>query len=68
MTVADFAALLVDVAPKVGLTEEDAPKTKTLLDAVNARHWPHPKTILMVRHVTNGEVDVEHWVRDLGTS
>lgn len=64
-TVAGFALALRGIAPKVGLTEDDAPQAKTLLDAVNARHWPHPRTILLVRHATNGDVDVEHWVRDL---
>lgn len=65
VTVTEFAARLAEIAPKVGLSADDAPKTKTLLDAVNARHWPHPKTILLVRMVTDGAVDLEHWVRDL---
>lgn len=64
-TVAGFAVELRTVAPSVGLAEDDAPMAKTLLDAVNARHWPSPRTILLVRHATGGDVDVEHWVRDL---
>jgi hypothetical protein len=64
-TVTDFAAELRELAPKVGLSEDDCPQTKTLTDAVNARHWPHPKTILLVRMATDGAVDLEHWVRDL---
>lgn len=64
-TVTDFAVELRALAPKVGLSELDCPQTKTLTDAVNARHWPHPKTILLVRLATDGAVDLEHWVRDL---
>lgn len=65
ITTVDFALRLKEIAPLVGLQETDAPQPKTLLDAVNGRHWPHAKVILLVRHATGGDVDVEHWVRDL---
>lgn len=64
-TTVEFAGFLAEIAPKVGLTPEDAPQPKTLLDAVNGRHWPSLPTVLLVRHATDGDVDVEHWVRDL---
>ncbi len=64
-TVAGFAERLRDVAPLVGLDPDCAPPAKTLLDSVNGRHWPHPRTILLVKYATDGAVDVEHWVRDL---
>ena len=67
MTVQSFADKMAEMAPKVGLSADAAPKAKTLLDAVNARHWPSAPTMLIVRYVTNGDVDLEHWVRDLYT-
>ena len=65
MTVVEFASKLADEAPKAGLARDLAPKTKTLLDAVNARHWPSLVTVLLTKRVTEGEVDVDQWVRDL---
>lgn len=72
LTVQSFAEAMVAAAAKVrmpdgkvGLPKSAAPQAKTLLDAVNARHWPSPPTMLLVRHLTKGEVDLEHWVRDL---
>lgn len=65
MTVTDFAGKLREIAPKCGLDKDDAPQPKTLLDAVNGRHWPHLRTVLLVEHATDGDVRVEHWVRDL---
>lgn len=65
MTVADFADRLADVAKRLGLPPGAAPRAKTLLDSVNGRHWPHPMTILLTRHATDGDVDLEHWARDL---
>lgn len=64
-TVVGFSDELRAIAVKLGFEERDVPATKTLLDAVNGRHWPHPKTILFVKYATDGDVDVEHWVRDL---
>lgn len=64
-TVVEFSAQLAKLAPTLGLPRRAAPKTKTLLDSANAMHWPHPITMFLVRHATNGDVDVEHWVRDL---
>lgn len=65
MTVAGFAVKMAEIAPSVGLPTAAAPKAKTLLDAVNGRHWPSAATMLIIRHATNGDVDLEHWVRDL---
>lgn len=55
------------IAPRIGLPIEAVPQPKAMLDALNGRHWPQPWTILLVRHVTGGDVDLEHWVRDLYT-
>lgn len=68
MTVASFATKLAETAPKVGLPASAAPKAKTLLDAVNGRHWPSAPTMLIIRYVTDGDVDLEHWVKDLYTA
>jgi hypothetical protein len=65
MTAVDFAEKLAVVAPNLGLPVEASPKTKTLLDAMNGRHWPSLVTVLIVRYATNGGVDLEHWVKDL---
>lgn len=64
-TITEFADQLRELAPRFGLTADDVPATKTLTDAVNGRHWPHPKTIMLIRYATDGDVDIEHWVRDL---
>lgn len=72
ISVTDFAARLAETAtrlaatrPELGIRPEDAPRPKTLLDAVNARHWPHAILILLTRLATNGQVRDEHWVQDL---
>jgi hypothetical protein len=65
MTVVQFSAMLSEEAPRAGLRPDQAPKTKTLLDAVNARHWPSLITVELTRRVTKGAVDVGSWVRDL---
>lgn len=65
LTVTDFAVTLRDLAPAVGLDPDAAPAAKTLLDAVNGRHWPHLRTVLLVRHATAGAIDVQQWVSDL---
>lgn len=65
ITAIAFAERLAEMAPRLGLVASAAPKPKALLDSINARHWPHPITVFLVRHGTNGDVDLEHWVRDL---
>lgn len=65
MTVVQFSTMLSDEAPRAGLRGDQAPKTKTLLDAVNARHWPSLITVELTRRVTGGAVDTKHWVADL---
>jgi hypothetical protein len=67
MTVVDFANKMGEVAPKLGLPVEASPRPKTLLDAVNGRHWPSLVTVLIARYATDGDVDLEHWVKDLYT-
>lgn len=53
------------IATKTGLRPTAAPSAKTLLDAVNGRHRPSLVTVLLARMVTDGQVDVQHWVSDL---
>lgn len=65
ITVVEFATRLAEIAPKIGMPLTAVPQMRTLLDSVNALHWPHPVTMFLVRHATNGDVDMEHWVRDL---
>lgn len=64
VTVVEFSTTLAKIATSLGIPPEAVPQTKALLDAVNALHWPHPVTMFLVRHATNGDVDIEHWVRD----
>lgn len=61
----EFTAKLIEIAPACGLTAASAPSRNSLMDAVTGRHWPSPPTMLLVRHATDGAVDLEHWVRDL---
>lgn len=53
------------VVTAVGLTPDAVPQPKALLDAVNGRHWPAPATMLILQYLTDGQVDLVHWVRDL---
>lgn len=64
-TITSFADELRALAPRLGVNADWVPQTKTLTDAMNARHWPHPVTILLIRHATDGDVDLQDWVRDL---
>lgn len=61
----DFQRKLIAISAHVGLRASDVPQVKAVLDATNARHWPALKTVLLVNQATNGDVDVQHWVRDL---
>ena len=65
ITAVDFAAKLRELAPKLGLPVESAPAPKTLLDAMNGRHWPSLVTVYLAKYATDGDVDTEHWVKDL---
>lgn len=65
VTAVDASVRMAAIADKYGLPYNAAPTPKTLLDAASGRHWPHPITIMLVRHLTGGDVDLEHWVRDL---
>jgi hypothetical protein len=65
MTVLDLVSKMVELAPEVGLPAAAVPTAVALRDSVNGRHWPSLTTVLLVSYVTNGDVDLEHWVRDL---
>lgn len=65
MRVSDLAAQMLKQADALGLDRSLVPPPKTLLDAVNARHKPSAPVMYLIRAVTDGEVDLEHWVRDL---
>lgn len=64
MTSIEFCAHLKLIARSCGLRTRDVPASKTLLDAVSGRHWPHPKTILLVEVATEGAITCRTWVRD----
>lgn len=64
-TVAELAAKLREVATRAGVHPDFAPPPKTLLDAVNGRHCPQVPVMLLIKHVTGGDIDLEHWHRDL---
>lgn len=67
-TVKSVAEELPAWAVKVGLPKKAAPQAKTLLDAVNGRHWPSAPLMLMVRALTTSwgtPIDLQDWVADL---
>src|SRR5882762_887556 len=55
-TLAGIAAGLAQARPELGIRASDAPVPKTLLDAVNARHWPKATLVLLTRLATGGDV------------
>lgn len=65
MSVPQFVELMRKHAPKLGLSELTVPEANILRDVVNGRHWPAIPILLIIRHATDGDVDAEHWVRDL---
>jgi hypothetical protein len=64
-TVRQATEAMARVAPTIGVPDHAIPQPKALLDAVNGRHWPSMATVLLLRHVTNGDVDLQHWVSDI---
>lgn len=64
-TVSELADKLREIAPSAGVDAAFAPPAKTLLDAVNGRHCPQVPVMLLIKHVTAGDVDLEHWHHDL---
>lgn len=67
-TVKSVADEMPGWAVKVGLKKSAAPQAKTLLDAVNGRHWPSAPVMLIIREMTASwghRVDLQDWVADL---
>lgn len=68
LTTRTFAAHLAEIARATaghGLTRDDAPSTKQVLDAVNGDHAPTLFLVLLVELATDGDVTLRHWVADL---
>lgn len=65
MRVVDLADRMTELASKVGVDPKHIPLPNTLRDTVNGRSRPSAPVMLLIRHVTDGSVDLEHWVRDL---
>lgn len=56
--------MAVQVCQDIGLPEAEAPARATIDDYRTGRYNPGATAILLLRHVTGGEIDVQHWVRD----
>lgn len=54
---------MIALAKQLGLPRGSAPKVKTLLDSVNGKHRPPLETVLMVRYLTDGAVDLDQWIK-----
>lgn len=65
LTSQKVAEMGVSVCEMLGLPTAGAPARKTIDDYRTGRHTPSALAILILRHVTGGEVDVEHWVFDM---
>jgi len=65
MRVVDLEQRMRDLSTTIGLLPSDVPSASTLRDSVNGRSCPSAPVMLLIRHVTAGEIDLEHWVRDL---
>lgn len=61
---AKVAEMAVKACEILGLPEEEAPSRKAIDDYRTGRHTPSASAILILRTVTGGEIDVQHWVRD----
>lgn len=61
-TVKGAAEELVPIAKRLGMPRKAAPKPKTLLDSVNGRHRPPLETVVLVRELTGGAIDVQQWL------
>lgn len=63
----DLHTRLVAACDRVGLTARHVPPVKSLADIALGRYQPNAAVLLLIRYVTDGDVDLEHWVRDLFT-
>lgn len=62
---ADLHAMCVETAERIGLPPRLIPPLKSLADIALGRYAANAAVLFLIRHVTNGEIDLEHWVRDL---
>lgn len=65
LTSYEFAKLARSRADEVGVDPALVPMPKSLSAIAAARRAPSAPVMLVIRHVTGGAVDLEHWVRDL---
>lgn len=65
MRTADLHARCVETAERIGLPPRLIPPLKSLADIALGRYAANAAVLFLIRHVTNGEIDLEHWVRDL---
>lgn len=65
MRSADFVELARERAPLVGCDPGIVPTARSLTDLCAGRYAPSAPVMLVIRTATDGEIDLEHWVRDL---
>ena len=65
VTVKGASEQMVPIAKRLGMPRRSVPKPKTLLDQVNGRHRASLETVVLVRELTKGEIDAQHWLRKL---
>lgn len=65
MTSSAFVVLARAQANEVGVDPALVPIAKSITAIASARRAPSAPVMLVIRHVTGGAIDLEHWVRDL---
>jgi hypothetical protein len=65
LRVIDLTDRMTEIAAEIGIDPKHVPLPNTLRDTVNGRSCPSAPVMLLIRHVTSGAIDLEHWVRDL---
>lgn len=65
MTSATFVELARVKADEAGVDPALVPTARSLTDLAAGRYAPSPVVMLVIRHATDGDVDLQHWVRDL---
>lgn len=61
----DLRTKLLAIAESCGVIVDVVPPVKSLSDIALGRYQANVVVLFLIRHVTDGEVDLEHWVRDL---
>ena len=61
----DIIEMMRTTALTIGIPTEFLPSAKSIPDLASGRYAPSPPVMLVIRHLTGGAIDVEHWVNDV---